>query len=102
MRTSLSLIAFGFVVARFALFSREVATLLHVPVKTQHTATGSGTGIALFGALVAAFGAYRYLATNHAVARNRPVSATPIAATISAAILVITGIAVGIGLIAFQ
>ncbi len=68
LRTSLSFVAFGFVVARFALFTRELAGALHPTMATQHVSTTFGTAVALFGALVAVFGGYRYVAADRAIA----------------------------------
>lgn len=50
VRTCLALMGFGFVVARFGLFLREMAALGHVPVR--HNPTGSvftGTALILLG-----------------------------------------------------
>ena len=59
LRTSLSFIAFGFVIARFALFTREIAVVLHTLQGAQRLSSGFGTAIALFGALIAAYGGPR-------------------------------------------
>jgi putative membrane protein len=102
LRTALSFIAFGFVVARFALFTREIALVLHTAERAQRFSTGFGTAIALFGAVVAAYGGYRYVAADRALKRGDAVTASSIPATTGAVVVVIIGVVVGIGLIAFQ
>ena len=102
IRTSLSFIALGFVVARFALFTREIASVLHLAEATHRVSTTFGTAIALFGALVAAYGGYRYVTTAHALANDGAVNVPLIPAVIEAAVVAIAGVAVAIGLIAFR
>jgi putative membrane protein len=99
LRTALSFVAFGFVIARFALFNEEIAFVLHTSAKFQRVSTGFGTGVALFGALIAAYGGYRYVATDRALASERAASLSPAIAAGSAAVVTIVGIAVGIGLV---
>jgi len=100
LRTALSFVALGFVIARFALFNEEIAVMLHTGAKSHGISTGFGTGIALFGALIAAYGGYRYLATDRALASKRAVRLPPAIAGAAATVVTIVGIAVGIGLLA--
>jgi putative membrane protein len=102
LRTALSFVAFGFVIARFALFNEEIAVVLHTGAKVQRMSTGFGTGVALFGALIAAYGGYRYVATDRGLASERAVSLSPAVATGGAVVVTILGVAVGIGLIAVR
>jgi putative membrane protein len=102
LRTSLSFIAFGFVVARFALFTREIAIVMHTAPKAQYQSTEFGTIIALFGALIAVYGGYRYVVTDRELASDRAVGLSPIVATTGAAVVAIMGIAVGASLIAVR
>ena len=102
LRTALSFVAFGFVVARFALFNQELATVLHTAEKAQRLSTGFGALVAFFGALVAAYGGYRYVATNRSLASGHTVNLAPSAAATGAAIVAVIGVAVGIGLVAFR
>ncbi|MGH7708095.1 MAG: YidH family protein [Vulcanimicrobiaceae bacterium] len=46
LRTALSFIAFGFVIARFSLFSREISVVAHITLPNAHAATGFGTAMA--------------------------------------------------------
>jgi len=102
LRTALSFIAFGFVVARFALFTREIAVVLHTVEKAQRLSTGFGTTVALFGALIAAYGGYRYVVTDRALRSERALSLSPALAATGAALVAIVGVAVGVGLVAFH
>ena len=87
-------------IARFALFNEEIAFVLHTGERAQRMSTGFGTGVALFGALIAAYGGYRYVATDRALASERAVSLSPGIAAAGAAVVTVVGLAVGIGLVA--
>lgn len=71
IRTALAFIAFGFVIARFSLFAREFSLLIH----SAHTEAGLsvtfGTGMALFGIVVALLGAWRYARTDRELRQGR-------------------------------
>jgi putative membrane protein len=62
LRTGLALMGFGFVVARFGLFLREIAAVGHVPV--QQRATGSslwiGVGLIALGVAISLLASYEY------------------------------------------
>jgi len=66
-RTALAFIGFGFVIARFALFTREVATVAHLHEVPPAASTMFGTGMALAGVACAIYGAYRYVAVARAI-----------------------------------
>jgi putative membrane protein len=66
-RTALAFIGFGFVIARFALFTREVAAVVHLRETSNATSTVFGAAMALAGVACAAYGAYRYIATARAL-----------------------------------
>ncbi|MGD0474231.1 MAG: DUF202 domain-containing protein [Candidatus Velthaea sp.] len=100
LRTALSFVAFGFVIARFALFTQEIALVLHTGERAQRMSTGFGTGVAIFGALVAVYGGYRYIVTDRALASERAVSLSPAIAAAGAAVVAFVGLAVGVGLVA--
>ena len=62
MRTGLALMGFGFVVARFGLFLREIAAAGHVTVH-QHTTGWSlwlGTGLIALGVAVSLLASFEY------------------------------------------
>jgi putative membrane protein len=102
LRTSLSFVAFGFVVARFALFTRELAGLLYPGGTTQSLSTGFGTAVALFGALIAVYGGFRYVRTDRGLSSERVERLSPFAAAVGATVVGFVGVAVGIGLIAYR
>jgi putative membrane protein len=62
LRTGLALMGFGFVVARFGLFLREIAAIGHVPVQLR--ATGSslwiGVGLIALGVAISLLASYEY------------------------------------------
>jgi putative membrane protein len=66
-RTALAFIGFGFVIARFALFTREVAVVAHLRGTPTSISTVFGTGMALAGVACAVYGAYRYVAVARAI-----------------------------------
>lgn len=74
VRTALAFIAFGFVIARFSLFEREFAAIVPARNPTPGLSTSSGTAMAVFGVLVALFGAWRYAVTDRALRDGRVVT----------------------------
>src|SRR5580698_5509232 len=57
VRTALAFIAFGFVIARFSLFAREVSALMHHPIAGAGLSVSFGTAMAFFAIGVALLGA---------------------------------------------
>jgi len=85
LRTALALVAFGFVIARFALFTREIATLTHMTTSARGTTSILlGASMALAGLLTALYGGWRYVETARGLNQGRVVPLTNSAATISA------------------
>jgi putative membrane protein len=74
VRTALAFIAFGFVIARFSLFTREFALLVHGTHPAPGLSISFGTGMALFGVFVAVLGAWRYSATDRGLRDGRVVT----------------------------
>jgi putative membrane protein len=74
VRTALAFIAFGFVIARFSLFAREFAVIVHGTNSPSGVSTGFGTAMALFGIYVALLGAWRYAATDRGLREGRIVT----------------------------
>jgi putative membrane protein len=102
MRTGLALMGFGFVVARFGLFLREIAAAGHVVA--HHRSTGwslwIGTGLVALGvtvSLAAAFEYYRFVRLSKQGHSYTP--RTTLLAVIVAFILAILGIVMAIYLI---
>lgn len=92
LRTSLALMGFGFVVARFGLFLREIAEVGHVPI--QQRATGwslwIGTALIVLGiaaSLLASFEYFRFVQQS-----KRGESYSPHTALLAMVVAVILGL----------
>jgi len=102
MRTALSFIAFGFVIARFSLFAREMSIVAHISVPAHTASTGFGTAMAAAGIAIGIYGAYRYIAMNDALNQGRTSALTAAAAVVGSSVVAIIGIVVAIDLFAFR
>ncbi|MGC2130528.1 MAG: DUF202 domain-containing protein [Candidatus Aquilonibacter sp.] len=92
LRTAFAAIGFGFVVARFGLFVRELAAKNGV---TQHTGPVSATlGIVMIfvGIALAIFGGYRYARVERAIAQGGQAPLSMRAAVASVAVLCALGL----------
>lgn len=69
-RTALAFIGFGFVIARFSLFTREFEKISNVKHVSGSISSGFGTLMALAGVACALYGAYRYVETARALRAN--------------------------------
>jgi putative membrane protein len=67
LRTALAFIAFGFVIARFSLFEREMSLVAHVTLPGPHTSALFGAVMAISGVIIGLYGALRYVATDLAL-----------------------------------
>ncbi len=67
VRTALSFIAFGFVVARFALFAHEMAAVEHLTTTPTYVSNSLGIAMTAVGIGVALFGAARYAQQDRAL-----------------------------------
>jgi inner membrane protein YidH len=96
-RTALAFIGFGFVIARFSLFTRELAGL-------QGAGRGSGISVTLgvvmvvLGIVVGAYGAKRYIDTDTALRRSEILALAPRAAIIVAEVIAVFGALIAIAL----
>lgn len=99
LRTALSFIAFGFVIARFALFTREIAGITHSAATAPGFSNAFGITVSLFGTTLAAFGGYRYVAADREIFadRNARLPATP--AILISTIVAIIGVTVTVVLV---
>ena len=73
VRTALAFIAFGFVIARFSLFAREFSEFASGRAPKEGVSTAFGTGMAVFGIVIALVGAWRYAATDTGLHAGRVV-----------------------------
>lgn len=90
-RTALAFIAFGFVIARFALFEREVAIVAHIHQSSPHISAVFGTVMALGGVGCAIYGAVRYIQTARAIRAETDASMPDSAAALIAGVIAIIG-----------
>ncbi len=67
VRTALAFIAFGFVVARFALFVEQLSQFAHVRLSGPHYSTAFGAIMAIAGVAIGVLGAWRYAAADKAL-----------------------------------
>lgn len=102
LRTALSFIAFGFVIARFALFAREMSIVAHIDMPSRHSSTLFGTVMALGGVIVGVYGTWRYIVEDRALREgtDRPMPAY--AAVAGGIVIAIIGAIVALDLFAYQ
>jgi putative membrane protein len=101
-RTALAFIAFGFVIARFALFTREVAAVAHIRPSSPAISTAFGTAMALAGVACAGYGALRYIVCARAIRNGTDAPMPDSAAAAIAGIIAIIGLIVTWTLYAFR
>ena len=95
VRTGLALMGFGFVVARFGLFLRELAVETGGPPRSPGWSVGFGVGLVLLGVAVNAAAAVEYRAVFRRIDRGEPYRppAFPLGLAVAAAL-----VAVGAGM----
>jgi putative membrane protein len=79
VRTGLSLMGFGFVVARFGLFLHEMATARHEPIQSHGGSLWIGVGLVALGVIVLVFSAARFRTYSATLSEGR-LAAPPSAA----------------------
>ena len=89
MRTALAFLGFGFVVARFSLFSRELLigeriTSTTPTAQETHISVGLGVVMALVGIVLAAYGTKRYVDQDISLRRSELIALSPRAALLIA------------------
>ncbi len=102
LRTALAFIAFGFVIARFALFAREITLVAHVSYPRAHASTGFGIATVVGGVVIALYGAVRYATTDAALCRDETAAMPPWAAIVGSAAIAAIGTLVACDLSAFR
>lgn len=102
VRTALAFIAFGFVIARFALFEREFALIVHTSPGTSGTSTAFGTGMAVFGVIVAILGAWRYSATHAGLLKGRVIALPTLAGYVISLLIAAIGATVAYALLTYR
>ena len=98
IRTGLALMGFGFVVARFGLFLRELQQVAHINVGGAHTfgfSLGSGVGLVLLGVSANALSLLRYRKTIHQLNSGKPTDTEPsLLGTSTALLLALLGLVI--------
>lgn len=97
VRTGLALMGFGFVVARFGLFLREVATAEHLPPPRQtHFSLVVGVLLVALGVFANLYAAWTHYGTIRRLDRGEPLRFSPWSMGVAfAAVLALLGLGVG-------
>lgn len=103
VRTALAFIAFGFVIARFSLFAREFASLVHGagPVP-RGVSTAFGTAMALFGIFIALLGGWRYSATDRGLREGKVLTLSSRTGYAISLFVVVIGAVVAFALLSYE
>jgi putative membrane protein len=101
IRTGLSLMGFGFVVARFGLFLREMEFSQHpLSLHSAHFTLWVGTALIMIGVVVNVFSALQHVRFVAAVKRGAPLVERPVTmAVVIALILAVTGLSMTVYLV---
>jgi len=102
IRTALAFIAFGFVIARFSLFARELSSLFAKSNPEPNVSTTFGTLMALFGIVVALLGAWRYARTDRGLREGRIVTLPGLAGYAISLFVVGIGAVVALALVSYR
>ncbi len=102
VRTALAFVAFGFVIARFSLFTREFANLMHAQDGNAGISTAFGTAMAIFGVVVAVLGSWRYAATDRGLRSGRVAGLSTLAAHALSLVVAAIGAVVAFELLAYR
>lgn len=71
VRTALAFVGFGFVIARFSVYMRELAVLQHRALAGAGTSVTFGVVMVMMGIAVVCFGAFRYASQLRALSSAR-------------------------------
>ena len=99
LRTSLSFIAFGFVIARFSLFTREISLVAHITLAQSGSSLFFGVSMAIVGVFVGVAGAWRYIATDRALRRGGTNALSTRIALAGAGVVALVGVIVSVELL---
>jgi putative membrane protein len=103
VRTALALIAFGFVIARFGLFVREIAAVTHAKATgAPHVSSAFGLFMALVGVAIGLLGGWRYSSTNRALERGEMRTLSSTGAYVVTIVIVAIGLVVADLLISYR
>src|SRR6266496_4965485 len=101
VRTSIAVMSLGFVIARFSLWMREVATRVNpqMPIRGSGLSAPLGECMIGAGALITVFAAWRYHVINRAIRRGE-IQADPQMVTAVTAIVLLAAVAVIVYMVA--
>jgi putative membrane protein len=101
IRTGIALMGFGFVVARFGLFLRELASLRTLPqFETSALSVPLGTALLVAGVLVNIVSSVRHVRMVHALNSGEPIATKPSTlAILVALVLAAAGLAMAVYLV---
>jgi uncharacterized membrane protein YidH (DUF202 family) len=102
VRTALSFIAFGFVVARFSLFSREVTVVVPALKAGGSVSIDLGIAMVLVGIAVAVYGAKRYVEQHRALRDDAVVALSERGTAVITIVLIALGAIVAFDLLALR
>jgi putative membrane protein len=93
VRTSIAVMSLGFVIARFSLWMREVATRVNpqIPMRGSGLSAPLGECMIGAGALITAFAAWRYHVVNRSIRRGQIQADPQMVAAITAIVLLAAG-----------
>lgn len=97
IRSALAFVGFGFVIARFSLFSRELVGE-HVSIASTHISVVLGVIMTLAGILVAAYGTKRYVDQDTALRRSDLIALSARSAMLIAGTVIIFGVFIAVAL----
>lgn len=89
VRTGLALMGFGFVVARFGLFMRELAAVRGAPLSGSGFSSRFGVGLIVLGVLLTGASAIEHVATIRRLNRGEPFVGRPTWLGITVAVLLV-------------
>lgn len=102
LRTALSFVAFGFVVARFSLFAREFAIVTRQHVAGTGLSKVFGVAMAFAGIAAALYGTRRFVVAKAAIDADKPASMPSSAAIVFGVFLAVVGAIVAAALLAVK
>lgn len=102
IRTSLSLIAFGFVIARFSLFTREFAQLMNKSIHEQNLSIYFGAAMAVFGVFLGIMGAWRHAVTDRGLRQGVVMTLSAKSGYLISLFVTVVGLIVAYELLAYR
>lgn len=101
VRTSLSFIAFGFVIARFGLFLQRLSQLTHMHSST-HYSSAFGDIMAALGVAIGLLGGWRYAVTDGSLQSGKVRRLTPAVGYIISIVVAAIGLFVALFLSSYK